>query len=151
MLSLILLINIIFLIIGIYLCTHDKDDVGAPLTAINAFVGFCLLVSVVIGITIVATSKRIETKIEICTEENTLMEQSIKDSVETYFIQQNKDHENISNLDASTLLIAYPEFKGNELIESQINQIILNREEIKKYRNQLTDISVWKFLIYFGS
>ena len=133
----------------IMMCKTYNNDGWIGGLAISAFVAVGTLIATIVGVVILATSSNITKKIEMCEEENVILEQKIDNAVKVYL-----DHEglvyDLESLDATTLLIVLPELNGNELVKSQIQTYVDNCKEIKSLKERRINLGTWRFLIYFG-
>lgn len=156
MLSLIGIIALIMLIICIVFCCircNNREDCCGWVAGI----GFSAVIFVFIGIALIfgaealATSKKIDAKIEMYTEENAKIELVITETVEKYLEHEYKIYDSLQGEDIQTLLVVYPEINSNELVKHQIEVFIENNNQIKKLKNEKINLATWKFLIYFGN
>lgn len=150
MITLFAILSVAMLVISIILFYKTNEDGWTAGIAISAFVATCTVIATIVGVVILATASNITKKIEMCEEENIVLEQKIDSAVQVYL-----DHEglvyDLEDLDATTLLIVLPELNGNELVKSQIQTYVDNCNEIKALKERRINLGTWKFLIYFGS
>ena len=149
MITLFAILSVAMLVISIILLYKTNEDGWTAGIAISAFVATGTVIATIVGIVMLATSANIAKKIEMCEEENIVLEQKIDSAVQVYL-----DHEglvyDLEDLDATTLLIVLPELNGNELVKSQIQTYVDNCNEIKKLKERKINLGTWKFLVYFG-
>lgn len=156
MLSLIGIIALAMLVVSIVFCAICCNN-GDECFGWGAGIGFSAVIFVVIGIALIfgaealATSKKIDAKIEMYTEENTKIELVITETVEKYLEHEYKIYDSLQGEDIQTLLVVYPEINSNELVKHQIEVFIENNNQIKELKNEKINLATWKFLIYFGN
>lgn len=156
MLSLIGIIVLAFLIVCIVFCSISYNN-GDECFGWGAGIGFSAVIFVCVGIALIfgaealVTSKTIDAKIEMYTEENAKIELIVTETVEKYLEHEYKIYESLQGEDIQTLLVVYPEINSNELVKHQIEMFIENNNNIKKLRNEKINLATWKFLMYFGS
>lgn len=144
----------IFIVCIVFCCIYRDEDavvgwgVGTMLSGICFFV---LIIAIICGATQLATSKKIDAKIEMYTEENTKIELAITETVEKYLEHEYKIFDSLQGEDIQTLLVVYPEINSNELVKHQMEIFITNNDKIKQLKNDKINLSTWKFLIYFGN
>lgn len=150
-----LIVLLILLIVGSVACAiigYKTNEDGWYVVSVMpcGLFAFGLLIAVIVGISIVATTDVTEQRIEMYQEENLKMETSMAEAIEKYMEQEYSIFVEISPEEAQTFLIAYPELQSSELVKYQIETIKLNNEQIKQARNELLNIDIWKFVLYFG-
>lgn len=144
----------IFIVCIVFCCIYRDEDavvgwgVGTMLSGI-CFIG--LIIAIICGATQLATSKKIDAKIEMYTEENTKIELAITETVEKYLEHEYKIFDSLQGEDIQTLLVVYPEINSNELVKHQMEIFISNNDKIKQLKNDKINLSTWKYLIYFGN
>lgn len=135
----------ICLILCVVFGMQDEDYAIAP-----GIIAFIFLIPIVVGISILATSSRYDAQIEMYQEENIVLETKIDNAVSIYL-----DHEGLvydmDKLDATTVLVVLPELNGNELVKQQVETYISNSSKIKELKERKINLSIWKFLVYFGN
>lgn len=155
MLTLIAIIVFLIMIVSIIaLCVSVDYDVrcgwGVGI-GISAFVFVGIGIALICGGTILATSKKIDSKIEMYTEENAKIEIVITDTVEKYLEHEYNIFDSLQGEDISTLLVMYPEINSNELVKNNIEIFVENNNKIKQLKNKKINLATWKFLLYFGN
>lgn len=141
-----IIIGIVFLIIYF----KDSDYFLAGMLVCSIF-GLFVLIFDLIAIGFIANIKVQEQKIEMYQEENSKMETSIAGAIEKYLEHEYDIFVEISPPDETqTFLIAYPELQSSELVKYQLETIKTNNDQIKVLKNELLDVKIWKFLVYFG-
>ena len=149
MITLFAILSFAMLVISIILLYKTNEDGWTAGIAISAFVAAGTVIATIVGVIMLATSANITKKIEMCEEENVILEQKIDNAVQVYLEHEGLVYD-LEDLDATTLLIVLPELNGNELVKSQIQTYVDNCNEIKKLKERKINLGTWKFLIYFG-
>lgn len=111
---------------------------------------FILLIVIIVAIAKVASADVNEKRIEMYQQENLKMETSMAEAIEKYMEHEYQIFVEISPDEAQTFLIAYPEIQSSELVKYQMETIKTNNEQIKQAQNELLNIDIWKFVLYFG-
>lgn len=149
MITLFAILSVAMLVISIILLYKTNEDGWTAGIAISAFVAAGTVIATIVGVIMLATSANITKKIEMCEEENVILEQKIDNAVQVYLEHEGLVYD-LEDLDATTLLIVLPELNGNELVKSQIQTYVDNCNEIKKLKERKINLGTWKFLVYFG-
>lgn len=125
---------------------------------------FCeILLSVIFGAGVVAlfitdmvfigkinTVNVVDSQIAVVQEENTELEEQICSAVENYLKYEGDIFQSLDITTAIGLYSAYPNLKSNELVQSLIETYQANTSEIKALKMKKTEISKYKWLVYFG-
>jgi hypothetical protein len=84
-------------------------------------------------------------------EENQRIEEKISATVEKYMqYEQNIICDVSPEDDTMTLISLYPDLKSDQLIQSEIDTYIQNNNTIKELKSNMINVSIYKFLVYFG-
>lgn len=143
-----------FIYMGIYGSNHGYTGrelsgyVIGTMFALFFFVGVGFICSFSADI---ATAHTIDSKIEMCEQENAAIEEKISVAVENYLKHENDTLTNLNPEEAMAILAAYPELKSDSLVSAQVRKYITNSNEIKILKSQKIDISIKKWWLYFGS
>ena len=119
-------------------------DIIAGLICLGMIITTCCLV------TGISKENVIDQKIEMYTEENTNIEESIDDLVREYMDYEGKTLSNFKTESSITLINLYPELKSDELVQQQLSIYVDNNNKIKELKEQKIDIQTKKFVLYFG-
>ena len=144
MLSLLFVICIVVFII----CKITESEISAILFAIVAIL---LLCAICVSAATLGTAGRIDQKIEMYQEENSAIENRIDSAVENYMKYEASTYTDIKDKDAITLVSLFPELKADELVQQQLYVYVTNNQKIKELRETKIDLSLDKFLLYFGN
>lgn len=101
-------------------------------------------------VTDITTANVIDSQIAIVEEENTELEEQICSAVENYLKHEGDIFQSLDITTAIGLYSAYPNLKSNELVQSLIETYQANTSEIKALKMKKTEISKYKWLVYFG-
>ena len=84
-------------------------------------------------------------------EENQKIESKISATVEKYMqYEQNIIYDVSPEDDTMVLISLYPDLKADQLIQSEIDTYIQNNNIIKELKSNMINVSIYKFLVYFG-
>ena len=138
------IILIIILIWGIFEC----EDI---LQFIGGFGTILCIITIVCLTTLVVNQRTVDQRIEIYQEENMNIETKVKETVRTFMNYEESTYKQlVENADLTTLVIKYPELNSNELIKTEINLYIENNNKIKALKEEKINITIYKWLLYFG-
>ena len=142
-----LLLFIIFLIGLIIAIRNDYEGLEIP-SGIGLFITILFLIICTVNL---VDGKTVNDKIIMYTEENTKIEQQVDAVVCNYMDFESTTYKDLKNTSDIILLTSlYPELKSDELIKSQIQVYLNNNNEIKLLKNQLIDLKIYKWWLYFG-
>ena len=143
----------IWVLVGVFVCltilliVGDCEE-GAGVVGLTAVllagVAFFLVSKNING-------KVIDSKIEMYSEENTKIEESISDLVSEYMEFESETFKDLKGDDSITLISLYPELKSDELIKAQIEIYQENNEKIKELKESRLNLTLVRWWLYFGS
>lgn len=146
MLTLIFIISIITILI---LYNASDNDICTIIMFIIGFISF--IIFTVLLVAICSYPYNIDKKIAMYQEENTLIEEKVKNTVMAYMDYEQETYDNlVKNADLETLLITYPELNSNELVKTQIDTYVQNNNKLKELKEKQIDKSTMAWLLYFG-
>lgn len=146
MLTLIFIISIITILI---LYNASDNDICTIIMFIIGFISF--IIFTVLLVAICSYPYNIDKKIAMYQEENTLIEEKVKNTVMAYIDYEQETYDNlVKNADLETFLITYPELNSNELVKSQIDTYVQNNNKLKELKEKQIDKSTMAWLLYFG-
>lgn len=94
---------------------------------------------------------KVKEKITMYTEENTNIENKVKETVRAYMDFEKDTYQNlIETAELTTLLTKYPELNSNELVKAEIETYKENSKKIKELKEQLIMKSTYDWWLYFG-
>lgn len=152
MLIVLFFVGLVVCTMGLYLIDEDSkwESMGALLVGIGFVTSFISMI-VTIGF-LVGFPYLVKDKLEMYQEENTKIEEKVKDTVRIYMNYEQETYDNmIKDADLMTLLVAYPELNSNELIKSELTVYIDNSNKIKELKEQLIMRSTMAWWLYFGN
>lgn len=152
MLLVMLGICIIVFIISLRNYSKSKDYRGEPLLAISGVFGALLLIcDAVLGIAIITCERVYPQKKAYIIQVNKELENKLYDIVLEYKDYEQDTFKNLTPENASTYIIVnYPELKSNTLVESYMQTIVENKQELQKLELEHIDNQVCKWWLYFG-
>lgn len=140
-----ILLTIVFLVLLIVVVNKDWDSAGSFCT-----IGFgvCLVSIVVLSWNIIS-SRTLESKIDMYTEENKNIEEDMNVLVEQYMNYESNTYGDLKDESSITLVSLYPELKADTLVERQIEVYIENNKKIRELKEKMINIRNYKWLLYF--
>lgn len=160
MFSLILVLAIILLIVSVKsMKKHDPPEwtwnthsTFVVLTIVSVFTIFGMVITICCLAPEVATEAIYDEKIAMYQEENAKIEQDI-DRVVTEYMQH--EHDTFVDIKAEkssiTLVTLVPELKSDKLVQQQLDIYVSNNQAIKELKNQKINLTMLKWLLYFGN
>lgn len=153
-------LTMFFLILGIvlFMCNafgkydyeYDIWWCRGTFAIISILITVGLFVPLMIFIPKIATENIYDTRIEIVQESNLQLEEQICSAVEKYLEHEENVYEKLDITTAIGLFNVYPNLKSNELVKTLIDTYKANAEEIKELKLEKTNLTIYKFLVYFG-
>lgn len=142
-----MLILLLIIFIALTIWIFDKDeDTSFSLLIVATVIG----VALVICTSVIIDGRNIDKKIDMYTEQNTTIENSISDLVKKYMEHEQNTFKDLKPESAITLVSLYPELNSNTLVEQQCNLYIENNKTITKLKESKINISTYKWWVYFG-
>lgn len=151
MISVLLILFIILSIVFAILDEHsygDYDTISGlcGLLCVMLLIGDCIC-----GVNLFSKAYTIPKKIAMYEEENQKIESKISTTVEKYMQYEKDVMYEVSPEDDSMVLVSlYPDLKSDQLIQSEIDTYIQNNNTIKELKSGMINVSLYKFLVYFG-
>lgn len=141
--------------IGLSAAAHRYRSEGC---AVGAILWWIIVVGLLIACMciwpMVATEHTIDQKIAMYEEENEQIEAEIDVIVKQYMEYEKKTFEEIapeSGADTMVLVSLFPELKSDALVQQQINLHTSNTQQIKRLKAEKIDLSLLKWILYFGN
>ena len=147
MLILIILICTILVIIGTILEAKNND--ASEIWEMTGFICGAIAVAVLI-IVLMMYPYKVEEKLAMYIEENTNIENKVKETVGAYMDFEKDTYQNLVKTADLTILIKYPELNSNELVKVEIETYKENNIKIKELKEQLIMKSTYDWWLYFG-
>ena len=150
-----ILIALITLIITIGLFALANDDPyamwdGCGCLSAVVFI-ICILAMFWTGYHIHRCKYVIPSQIAMYEEENTRIEEKVRDTVSKYMEYEGGVIMEIApDDDAMSLISLYPDLKTDQLISEEIGVYIANNNQIKKLRAEQAEQASYKWWLYFG-
>lgn len=126
----------------------------------GCFGGICVVIGI-IGIIIIFITAMIysvdvskglclQDKLDMYEAENEQINNDIATTISNYMTYEQKTYVEFKPESATTLISLYPDLKSDTLIQSQIEIYLKNREKIIKIKEDIIELSVKKWWLYFG-
>ena len=142
----VLLMSIFLILMVIGFCRYWDEEIIACF-ALGLIV--CLIATVFFG-ALVINGRTINSKIEMYSEENQIIEDDMNALVEQYMTYESDTYGELKGESSITLVSLYPELKSDALVEKQIELYVDNNKKIKKLKEKLINVSNYKWWLYFG-
>lgn len=153
MIYIILIICVILIVLGIILLTNTDYELGGVISIVTgSIVGSIFLIALFIClISYNATKSTADSQIKVYEEQNEIVLSQIEPLVEKY-LNYEKDTYSSLKVDSNTLVAMsmYPELKGDEFIQSQIEIITDNQSKITQLKLSKARLNVFKFWLFVG-
>ena len=88
-------------------------------------------------------------QINIYSEENTKIEQEVDLIVKNYLQYETDVYENFKNESGIVLIQLFPELKGNEVVNRQLDILQENNKQIKELKSKKASLSAYKWWLTF--
>ena len=140
-----IIVGLIFILIG-YVIHNDCVKYSSLILVFVFTLSFFLVIC-----EYNSTKSTVDKQIEVLEERNELVIKQIEPLVDKYLNYENDTYKGLK-LDANMIvsLANYPQLKGNEFVESQIQIILKNQEEITKLKLDKVKLNSYKLWIFMG-
>lgn len=151
-----ILSSVLFLIIGAVIARRNEKypkEILALLKNLSMLLFFASIIWMATLLPSVITGDTIDSQIAMLEQENQTVEENI-DSIVNNYIKLNPHHtlpqEELKTQNAITLVTLFPEIKNDTYVLQQIETYMKNMQTIKELKKEKIDISMQKYLIFFG-
>ena len=147
-----LIVLIILIILAIIVAVTYDDEWFGYIAAVGAICMGIISVIMVIAIIMFYTEGLMaEEKIKMYQEENTKIEADINLLVKEYMDYEQTTFTEVKGESATMLVSLFPELKSDELVKQQIKIYTSNNNKIKELKEDVIDMKIGKWLLYFGN
>lgn len=149
----ILLFILIVLAVFVYFLADNyyHDGIAFFSGAGAVLLGFVTLILICVAVDSFYNGLPAEKKIEMYEKENKKIEKDIDILVKQYMDYEGKTLNNFKKESSITLVNLYPDLKTNELVKKQIDIYTQNNNKIKELNEVKINMTIGKWLLYFGS
>lgn len=141
--------------IGSHIFSRTQEWLYQVLNSIGAiFLFICAIACIILTGMIVKCNKVYTKQLAIYEEENAKIEKVIDDTIANYKEYEGstyKDFKLDESADITVKVNTYPELKSNELVVKQLEIYQKNNETIKQLKADIAEVSLLKWLLYFGN
>lgn len=141
--------------IGSYIFSTTQEWLYQTLNSIGAIFLFISVIACIIFTSMIVNCNKVYTKqLAIYEEENAKIEKVIDDTIANYKEYEGstyKDFKLDESADITVKVNTYPELKSNELVVKQLEIYQKNNETIKQLKADIAEVSLFKWLLYFGN
>ena len=149
-----ILLFVLFLILFIvFIISADKtyyEDVFMILSILSGCSVVVASIAIIVFGILIINGKTIDKRIDMYTEQNQKIEESISDLVENYMNYESSTFKDLSPDSAITLVSLYPELKSDTLVEQQCNLYMENNKKITELKEEKINLTIYKWWLYFG-
>lgn len=150
MLIVLLILAIILIVVSVIFDDYLYDDFSVIGFGVGVILTFVSIIGMLISAGIIVNGRTYDAKIEMYTEENTVIEEQIDELVTEYMRYESETLTKLKGDSSISLVSLYPELKSDELIQKQINTYLSNNNKIKELKEKLINVSNAKWWLYFG-
>lgn len=145
----VLIILTILAIVAAYVWADEEGllimfGVGALLLGVASVI----MVTFIIGYYVAGHTA--DDKIKMYQEENTKIEADINLLVKEYMDYEQTTFTEVKGESATMLVSLFPELKSDTLVQEQIKIYTANNNKIKELKEDVIDMKIGKWLLYFG-
>lgn len=141
--------------IGRHMYNMSQEWLYQTLNAVGTILLFVsIFVCIMFAGKIVKYTKVYIKQLAIYEEENANIEKVIDDTIASYKDYEGttyKDFKLDDSADITVKVNTYPELKSNELVVKQLEIYQKNNETIKQLKADIAEVSLFKWLLYFGN
>lgn len=141
--------------IGSHIFSTTQEWLYQTLNSIGAIFLFICAIACIIFTSMIVNCNKVYTKqLAIYEEENAKIEKVIDDTIANYKEYEGstyKDFKLDESADITVKVNTYPELKSNELVVKQLEIYQKNNETIKQLKADIAEVSLFKWLLYFGN
>lgn len=146
-----LIVLIILIILAIIVANITCDDFIEFVAVSGAVIIGVISVIMIIAIIMFYTEGLMaEEKIVMYQEENTKIEADINLLVKEYMDYEQTTFTEVKGESATMLVSLFPELKSDTLVQEQIKIYTANNNKIKELKEDVIDMKIGKWLLYFG-
>lgn len=155
MILVILAVSLIVLIVSYTVYQYSQRDsiikrvadVTHMASMVSSIFFAIILIGLLVGLCAVSTT---DDKLAMYEEENAKIEVQIADIITQYQQYEQDTFSEVSAESSMTLISLYPELKSDALVQKQIDMYIENNARIKQLKEDLINLDLLRFMIYFG-
>lgn len=147
-----LIVLIILIILAIIIAVTYDDECFGYIAAVGAVgMGMISVIIIIASIIFYTEGLMAEEKIKMYQEENTKIEADINLLVKEYMDYEQTTFTEVKGESATMLVSLFPELKSDELVKQQIKIYTSNNNKIKELKEDVIDMKIGKWLLYFGN
>ena len=141
--------------IGLHMSNMAQEWIYQTLNAVGAILLSISVTVCIIFVSSIVKYNRVYTKqLSIYVEENAKIEKVIDDTIASYKEYEGNTYKDFKLDDSTDITVkvnTYPELKSNELVIKQLEIYQKNTETIKQLKADIAEVSLFKWLLYFGN
>lgn len=147
-----LIVLVTLIILATIIATQTQNDDIEFFAGAGAIIMGCISVFIIIIIMVLYGEGILaEEKIKMYQEENTKIEADINLLVKEYMDYEQTTFTEVKGESATMLVSLFPELKSDELVKQQIKIYTSNNNKIKELKEDVIDMKIGKWLLYFGN
>lgn len=141
--------------IGRHMYCMSQEWIYQTLNAVGTILlSVSIIACIIIAGKVVKYTKVYTKQLSIYVDENAKIEKVIDDTIASYKDYEGttyKDFKLDDSTDITVKVNTYPELKSNELVVKQLEIYQKNNETIKQLKADIAEVSLFKWLLYFGN
>lgn len=145
LLALFVVLTIVLGILGTKTNYYDDELFGGAF--FSGSISVILLIATICVAVDVVSGRKLDDKIALYQEANTVIEQKISNSITDYMGYETGM---FKDLDINAIVMKYPELKANELVQEEIKVYQDNNKKILELKESKIDLEVKRWWLYFG-
>lgn len=151
MLIVLIILTVLTVIVGIFSFYDDRAVVGSISWTLVVILVISSIACIFYIVTYMVDGITAKPKIEMYQEENEKIEEDINILVKEYMEYEKDTYKEFKTESVTTLIALFPDLKSDELVNKQINIYVENNNKIKELKEKEIDMSIGKWLLYFGN
>ena len=145
LLTLFVILTIVLCILGTKITYCDDELYGGAFFS-GSIAAILLIATVCVAVDVVS-GRKLDDKIALYQEANTVIEQKISNSIADYM---GYEAGMFKDLDINAIVMKYPELKANELVQEEIKVYQDNNKKILELKEAKIDLDTKRWWLYFG-
>lgn len=141
---------VIFLVCMVLTIIDEQKWYTDIVSTLGIIVAFISLVAIFIVGAIVAGGMVIDEKIELYETTNAQIDEQVREMVTNYKDYESETFSKIKEQNAETLVTLFPELKSDELVKTQMEIYMANKQQILELKEEKINLKPAKWWLYFG-
>ena len=151
MLIVLIILTVLTVIVGVFSFYDDRVVVASISWTVGVILAISSIACIFYIVTYMVDGITAKPKIEMYQEENEKIEEDINILVKEYMEYEKDTYKEFKAESVTTLIALFPDLKSDELVNKQINIYVENNNKIKELKEKEIDMSIGRWLLYFGN